>query len=97
MGPEVEWTTEKPAAPIELRVYRGADGSFQLYEDAGNSYAYEKGEHAVIPIHWNEGTNTLTIGARDGSYPQMAQQRTFDVVFVGANHGSGMEETANTG
>lgn len=95
MGPEVEWTTEKPAAPIELRVYRGADGSFQLYEDAGNSYAYEKGEHAVILIHWNEGTNTLTIGARDGSYPQMAQQRTFDVVFVGANHGSGLEETAN--
>jgi alpha-D-xyloside xylohydrolase len=94
MGPEVEWATEKPAAPIELRIYRGADGSFQLYEDAGNTYAYEKGEHAVIPIHWDEATNTLTIGAREGSYPQMAQQRTFNIVFVGANHGSGMEETA---
>ena len=95
MGPEVEWATEKPDAPIELRVYRGADGGFQLYEDAGNTYAYEKGQHAVIPIHWDEATNTLTIGAREGSYPQMAQQRTFDVVFVGANHGSGIEQTAS--
>ena len=94
MGPAVEWATEKPDAPIELRVYRGANGSFQLYEDAGNTYAYEKGEHAVIPIHWDEAANTLTVGAREGSYLQMAKQRTFNIVFVGANHGSGMEETA---
>jgi hypothetical protein len=25
----------------------------------------------------------------------MVQQRTFDVVFVGAKHGAGVEETAN--
>jgi alpha-D-xyloside xylohydrolase len=93
MGPEVEWATEKPDAPIELRVYRGADGSFQLYEDAGNTYAYEKGEHSVIPIHWDQATGALTIGAREGSFPQMTRERTFNVVFVGANHGSGMVET----
>src|SRR5499427_3820814 len=28
LGPDVEWSTEKPADPIELRVYRGADGAF---------------------------------------------------------------------
>jgi alpha-D-xyloside xylohydrolase len=94
MGPPVEWATEKPDAPIELRIYRGANGSFQLYEDAGNTYAYEKGERAIIPIHWEQATNTLTISGREGSYPQMAKQRTFNIVFVGANHGSGMEETA---
>ena len=38
---------------------------------------------AVIPIHWDEATNTLTIGAREGSYPQMARERTFNVVFRG--------------
>ena len=26
MGPDIQWSTEKPADPIELRVYRGADG-----------------------------------------------------------------------
>ena len=41
---------EKPADPIELRVYRGADGQFTLYEDEGDGYNYEKGQSATIPI-----------------------------------------------
>jgi alpha-D-xyloside xylohydrolase len=54
MGPDVEYTTEKPADPIELRVYTGADGDFTLYEDENDNYNYEKGAYATIPIHWND-------------------------------------------
>ena len=43
-----------PSGAIELRIYRGADGEFKLYDDAGDSYDYEKGQHAVIPIRWND-------------------------------------------
>ncbi len=31
LGPEIEYADEKPAGPIELRIFRGADGSFDLY------------------------------------------------------------------
>src|SRR3954453_16430879 len=31
MGPEMQWSTEKTEDPIELRIYRGADGEFTLY------------------------------------------------------------------
>ena len=93
MGPQIEWARQKPDAPIELRIYRGANGHFDLYEDAGDTYAYEEGAHAVIPIRWDEASKTLTIGARQGSFPTMAKQRTFNVVFVGVNHGSGGEES----
>ncbi len=65
MGPEIEYANENPNGPIELRIYRGADGAFDLYEDSGDSYAYEKGQHAVIPLHWNDATGELTIGARE--------------------------------
>ena len=41
LGPELQYTTEKPADPIELRIYGGADGQFSLYEDDGESYDYE--------------------------------------------------------
>ena len=54
LGPEIEYTSEKPAGPIELRIYKGADGTFDLYQDAGDSYDYEKGAHAVIPLRWSE-------------------------------------------
>jgi alpha-D-xyloside xylohydrolase len=94
MGPVVEYAGEKLDAPIELRIYRGSNGYFDLYEDQGDTYNYEKGERAVIPIDWNDATQTLTIGARSGSYPGMPEQRKFNVVFVGENHGIGGAETA---
>ncbi|MDR3740380.1 MAG: glycoside hydrolase family 31 protein [Terracidiphilus sp.] len=89
LGPEIEYATQSPEGPIELRIYRGADGSFELYEDSGDSYDYQKGEHAVVPIHWSDATGTLTIGARQGSFPGMVPQRTFRIVLVGNNHGAG--------
>ncbi len=89
LGPEIEYTGQKPDGPIELRIYRGADGDFELYEDAGDTYAYQKGQHAVIPMHWNDRSGQLTIGARDGSFPGMVLKRVFRIVLVGPNHGAG--------
>jgi len=85
-GPEMEWSTEKAEDPIELRVYPGADGDFVLYEDENDGYAYEKGAHATIAMHWDDAGKTLTIGAREGSFPGMLRERTFNVV-VGTGAG----------
>jgi alpha-D-xyloside xylohydrolase len=79
----MEWATQKVEDPIELRVYPGADGDFVLYEDENDGYAYEKGAHATIAMHWNDGAKTLTIGEREGSFPGMLRERTFNVVVVG--------------
>ena len=89
LGPEIEYADEDPNGPIELRIYAGADGSFDLYEDSGDSYDYEKGQHAVIPLRWNDQTGTLTIGARQGSFPGMAATRQFRIVLVTQNRGAG--------
>jgi alpha-D-xyloside xylohydrolase len=89
LGPEVEYADEKPAGPIELRVYRGADGSFELYQDAGDTYDYEKGMHGIIPLHWSDATNTLTIGERRGEYPGMPADMEFHIVWVSPGHGVG--------
>jgi alpha-D-xyloside xylohydrolase len=94
MGPDLEYTAEKPADPIELRVYAGADGSFTLYEDEDDSYDYEKGAHATILIQWDDANRTLTIGQRKGSFPGMLERRTFHVVFVGEGHGTGIDPSA---
>ncbi len=89
LGPVVQFAGEKPADPLELRVYRGADGAFTLYEDEGDSYRYERGVHATIPISWNEEKQTLTIGKRTGKFPGMLEKRSVHVVFVSRNHGAG--------
>jgi alpha-D-xyloside xylohydrolase len=90
LGPTMEWTTEKPEDPIELRVYPGADGDFTLYEDENDNYNYEKGAHATIAMHWDDAARRLTIGAREGSFPGMVEKRTFRLVIVGREHGVGI-------
>ncbi|HVN79842.1 MAG TPA: TIM-barrel domain-containing protein [Terriglobia bacterium] len=94
MGPNIEYTTEKPPDPIELRVFPGADGSFTLYEDESDNYNYEQGIYATIPFHWNESAQTLLLGERKGGFPGMLQTRTFKIVFVKEGHGTGIEATA---
>jgi alpha-D-xyloside xylohydrolase len=93
LGPEIEYTGQA-SDPIELRIYPGADGDFTLYEDEGDSYRYEQGAHATIAIHWNDAARTLSVGARQGSYPGMAAGHTFNVVMVKAGHGVGGGITA---
>jgi alpha-D-xyloside xylohydrolase len=91
-GPPIQYAMEDHD-PIELRVYRGANGSFTLYDDEGDNYDYESGAYATIPITWNESAKILTIGARQGSYPGMLTARTFHIVWVSPNHGTGIDQT----
>ena len=91
MGPFLQYASEKPADPIELRIYPGADGDFTLYEDEGDSYRYEKGAYATIRIHWDDAKQVLTIGECEGKFPGMLERRTFNIVWVGQGHGVGVE------
>ncbi len=92
LGPPLQHTGEKPADPLELRVYRGADGTFTLYEDEGDNYNYEHGAFATIRLDWNDRTQTLTIAPRQGSFPGMLRERTIRVVGVSAEASGGIEE-----
>jgi len=81
-GPEMQWSDEKPAELINLYVYAGQDGAFQLYEDEGTNYNYEKGKYATIDITYNDANKTVTIGQRKGQYKTMLKQRRFNIVYV---------------
>jgi len=78
-GPDLQYTSEKPADTITLNVYTGANAAFNLYEDEGTNYNYEKGAFSVISINYNEGDKTLTIGDRKGSYKGMPVKRVFRI------------------
>ena len=81
-GPEMEWCDEKPAELINLYVYEGADAAFQLYEDEGTNYNYEKGKYATIDIKYDEKAKTLTFGKRNGNFKGMLKNRRFNIVVV---------------
>lgn len=86
LGPEVQYIGEKPADPITLWIYRGADGAFTLYEDDGLTFAYEKGAFSRIPLHLDDAAGVLTLGRREGEFPSMSKERTFEIVVVSRGH-----------
>jgi alpha-D-xyloside xylohydrolase len=92
-GPELQYTGEKPADPITLYVYAGADGKFTLYEDDGLTYNYQRGAYASIPIRWDNDSQTLTIGKRTGRFPGMLTGRTFNLVLVAGDKPVGFSFT----
>lgn len=81
-GPEIEYTSQKPADPVTLFVYTGRNASFTLYEDEGVNYGYERGECTFIPFNYDEASGELTIGERQGQYPGMLRDRTFNIIWV---------------
>ncbi len=93
IGPALQYTDEKPADPIRLYVFTGADASFTLYEDDGMTNDYEAGGFTRIPITWTEATKTLTIGARQGSFPEMLATRTFQLILVSPTKAVGFSPT----
>lgn len=82
IGPDLQFTSEKPADPLTIIVFTGMDGTFTLYEDEGVNNNYEDGAYALIPFVYSEADRTLTAGARTGEFSGMLQDRTFNVVVV---------------
>ena len=81
-GPDMEWSDEKPADLIHLYIYAGRDGQFELYEDEGTNYNYEKGKFSTIDIRYNDANKTVTIGQRNGSFEGMLKERQFNIVLI---------------
>lgn len=81
-GPAIQYADQAVNAPITLLVYTGADGSFELYEDDGRTYAYENGAWSRIPITYNDAAGTLTIGKRVGDFPGMDKKRAVRIRWI---------------
>lgn len=70
----------EPQPIAELRVYAGADGGFDLFDDDGQSYAYEHDDYRLTQLRWRNASRQL---ARRGPrrHPEAA---SWPVRIVGA-------------
>jgi hypothetical protein len=87
--PSQAYVPSQPARPpdrLVLTVWAGRDGSFRLYEDAGDGLAYRKGAFAVTRIAHDDraaaGT-VVKIGAARGSFDGKRTSRKWVVRLVG--------------
>jgi alpha-D-xyloside xylohydrolase len=89
-GPELEYSMQKAADPLTLYVYTGKNSHFELYEDENVNYNYEQGNYSTIPFDYDEVTRILKIGARKGTFKNMLEGRTFQIVWVNSGHPAGV-------
>ncbi len=60
LGPVKQYAAEKVSQPLTIQVYAGEDVEFDLYDDAGDGYGYEKGICAWLHFRWNDAERKLT-------------------------------------
>ena len=72
---------------IILKVVPGADGSSTLYEDENNTEGYKSGLFTNTRFYQKRtsGSITLTINAREGSFPGMPEKRDYTVRLLAAS------------
>ena len=51
---EVVPSADTRQVELELRVFPGADAEFELYDDDGTSYAYERGTFSTVGLRWDD-------------------------------------------
>jgi len=79
VDPVRQYTSEPATQPTTLRVYRGANGSYSLYDDDGISQDYLRGRGSSFTrLAWNDRTKQLTF---EGGAPA----RSFNVQMLPEN------------
>jgi alpha-glucosidase (family GH31 glycosyl hydrolase) len=61
VDPVRQFTGEIISDPLTIRIYRGAEGDYTLYEDDGESLAYLKGDAVLTRFQWDDSARTLRI------------------------------------
>jgi hypothetical protein len=72
-----------------LDVFAGADGSFDVYEDAGDGLDYQMGTSATTHLSLDNTARTFTVGARAGTFAGPAM-RSYSVHWIGVDAPTGV-------
>jgi len=87
-APPMQYSNQKPLDPLIVNVFPLTDGqssSYTLYEDAGDSQAYQHGTYALTELHAAEKGSDLTveIAAAKGTYAGMPAARAYEIRLPG--------------
>ena len=79
MDPIRQYAMQEVAGPTTIRVYRGANGTFTLYEDDGITLGYEKGAFTKTQFTWDDANHKLIIKPASS---RAAKNKTFRVKLL---------------
>lgn len=78
---------------LEIRIYTGNNGNYQLYEDEGVNYNYEIGKYATYDLSWNDTASTFHISDRKGSYEGMNPHKHIKLIKIDSDAEGNIKES----
>jgi alpha-glucosidase (family GH31 glycosyl hydrolase) len=84
LDPVRQYVDQPVTEATTIRIYRGADGHFVLYDDDGMSMDYLKGAGTWISFAWNDTQRKLEI-TLDSRTTFMPAPRDFNLVLMPEN------------
>jgi alpha-glucosidase (family GH31 glycosyl hydrolase) len=81
LAPETGWGGVEPPAALEIELFPGADNTFVLYEDDGDTTAYQAGHYALTCISqvWQQNQLTLRIDPVQGETRYVPAERQIKI------------------
>jgi alpha-glucosidase/alpha-D-xyloside xylohydrolase len=80
--PVRQYTGQAVTEPTMLKIYRGADGSYVLYDDDGKSLEYLQGQGNWTKMTWNDGKKQFVMEPDARTTGQQQPERTFDILVL---------------
>jgi alpha-glucosidase/alpha-D-xyloside xylohydrolase len=84
MGPVKQYTAGTRDRLFTVIVYPGADGTFDLYEDDGRSFDFERGAWMGLEMRWSDAARRLSISLARGSRMLPPTPRELQVSLAGS-------------
>jgi alpha-glucosidase (family GH31 glycosyl hydrolase) len=79
---------------LEIRIYKGEDAEFTLYEDENDGVGYLFGQCSKIKFEYSQKSKTLTIASIEGGYQGVIDDRVFNIVLVSEADGMGINASS---
>jgi alpha-glucosidase (family GH31 glycosyl hydrolase) len=85
LNTQVMWAENENPSELELLIFPGADNIFELYEDDGETTAYQEGKFALTDFSqaWGENSLKFTISPSEGDRSLLPQNRRYTLKFRG--------------
>ncbi|MFW6096477.1 MAG: TIM-barrel domain-containing protein, partial [Chloroflexota bacterium] len=97
LAPHAGWGSVENPKALDVVVFPGADNVFELYEDDGESLAYQDGAYALTRFRqeWQEDRLRFEIAPVEGDRSHLPDLRTYRLVFRGVSAGAGVQVHVN--
>ena len=85
LAPEVGWGGIENPETLRLVIFPGANNTFELYEDDGETTGYQRGQYALTKLEqlWDEDVLTFTVSPATGATELIPGERSYVLNFRG--------------